>query len=128
VPPTVGTNTVPPTVGTNTVPPTVGTNTVVTNTELDVVDFTNPPKKMLRFDENDHTMSVDHREEIIHAPKNIDRLEQISDQRNEQRKLDEDDEDDEKIKIAGDVDLKLDNIELDIIDMNVPNLQNVPMI
>jgi hypothetical protein len=89
------------------------------NNRLDVVDFAQKTPKNLRFDENDHSMSVDNREELISAPKNIDRLEQISEARNVQRKIDEQDEDDEdRIRISGDVNLELDNIELDIIDMN----------
>jgi hypothetical protein len=86
---------------------------------LDVIDFSKKLPKSLRFDENDHSISVDNREELISAPKNIDRLEQISEERNVQRKIDEQDDDDDKIQISGDVNLELDNIELDIIDMNI---------
>ena len=45
---------------------------------------------------------------VVEAPKSLDRLEQISKERNEQRKLDEaefEDDDDEPLKIMGDVNL-----------------------
>ena len=57
----------------------------------------------------------------INAPKDIQRLEEISAERNEQRKLEEaeydDDEDDyEKINILGDTELKLDSMDVHDLD------------
>ena len=62
--------------------------------------------------------------EKVDAPKTIERLEEISTMRNEQRKLeemeDDDYDDDEKIKIFSDS-----PVSLDILDVN--NLSNRPI-
>ena len=62
--------------------------------------------------------------EMINAPKTVERLEEISTMRNEQRKLeemeDDDYDDDEKIKIFNDS-----TISLDILDVN--NISNRPI-
>ena len=59
--------------------------------------------------------------EKIEAPKTLERLEKIAHEQNEKRKAeeaeyDEDEDDDEKIKIFGDVDLNLDNIDVHNLD------------
>ena len=80
--------------------------------------------KHLRFNDFDKGISIDNREEIIPASKSIDRLEQISEERNQQRKLDEmedDDDDDDKIKISDDA-----NVDLGILD--IEEITNMPMI
>ena len=61
----------------------------------------------------------------IEAPKSIDRLEQISDERNEQRKLeeqyddDEDDDENDTIKIHGDADVPLTNLDVHEVGTNL---------
>ena len=58
----------------------------------------------------------------IDAPKSIDRLEQISEERNLQRKLEEeeDDEDQERVNIHMDDDVVLDDVfDLDKLGMNM---------
>ena len=51
----------------------------------------------------------------VNAPKTVERLEQISKEQNEKRKLEEaeeDDDDEEKITIMGDTSIKLDNLDI----------------
>ena len=77
-------------------------------------------KATLSFNDTDNVLDLGTNEsKEVNAPKNIERLEKISKEQNEKRKLEEaeeDDDDDEKITIMGDTDIKLDN--LDIHDIN----------
>ena len=76
----------------------------------------NPIVNRLTFDDVDHAITEDGQEEKIIAPKTIDRLEEISVERNLQRKLeeeDDDDSDDERLKISEDV-----SIDLGFTDLN----------
>jgi hypothetical protein len=76
----------------------------------------NDKKQGISFNDNDSVMSRDNKEEIVNAPKTIERLEQISNMRNDERKLEDDADDDDddnsfKIKIGGDVEkLSLDSL------------------
>ena len=68
----------------------------------------------LEFNDYDSVLEKDDSVETVAAPKTIERLETISTERNLQRKLEEEEDDDERIKIG--TDIALDN--LDIMDMN----------
>lgn len=77
----------------------------------------------LSFNNNDSVLDMGTNEsKQINAPKDIQRLEKISVERNEQRKLeeaeygDEDDDEYEKINIMGDIELKLDSIDVHDLD------------
>jgi len=61
----------------------------------------------IKFNDVDSAISIDNKEEKINAPKTEERLEQISMQRHETRKLeeDDDDDDDDRIKIGEKVSL-----------------------
>ena len=75
-----------------------------------------PIVNRLTFDDVDHAITEDGQEEKINAPKTIERLEEISVERNIQRKLeeeDDDDGDDERLKISEDV-----SIDLGFTDLN----------
>jgi len=65
----------------------------------------------LTFNDYDSVLDSDNKEEKINAPKSIERLEEISTERAIQRKLEEDDDLDDKIKIH------TDNISLDSLDV-----------
>ena len=68
----------------------------------------------LKFNDVDSVMDNNNREEFISAPKSLDRLEEISKLRNEQRKMDEDDDDD-VLKIS-DQDVELGSLDIHVID------------
>ena len=71
----------------------------------------------LKFNDNDSAMSADNKEEIISAPKTIERLEEISDARYNQRKMEaEMEEDEDRIKIS-DQSVSL----TDCVDLNAPS-------
>lgn len=70
----------------------------------------------LKFNDNDVAISTDNEEEVINAPKTIERLEEISDARYQQRKLEaEEEEDEDRIKISD----QSVNI-MDCVDLNDP--------
>jgi hypothetical protein len=72
----------------------------------------------LTFNDYDSVLDSNNKEEKINAPKTIERLEEISTERAIQRKLEEDDDLDDKIKIHTD-NISLDT--LDVFDMNKTN-------
>jgi hypothetical protein len=76
----------------------------------------------LSFNDIDYARDENNNEIKVEAPKDIDRLEEISEMRNEQRRLEteeDDDEDNPRLKIA-DEDVKLDEL-LDIHNIDTPN-------
>ena len=66
------------------------------------------PSTSLSFSDTDMAINTDKQIESIHAPKTIERLEEIS----SQRALDHDDDDDDRIEILSD------SVKLDILDVN----------
>ena len=69
----------------------------------------------LKFNDIDSVMNKNGKEELIEAPKTIERLEEISTLRNIQRKMKEEDEEDEKIKIS-DEEVSTDKLDIQIIN------------
>lgn len=80
--------------------------------EKEVVPITN-----IKFNDVDTAMSHSGEEETVRAPKTIERLEEISTLRNNQRKEDEDEDESDKLTIGGELDLGA----LDVQDMNPPS-------
>ena len=76
----------------------------------------------LKFNDIDSAMGKNGKEEMISAPKTIERLEEISTLRNMQRKMEED-EDDEKLKIS-DEEVSLGSLDIHII--NTPEVKFEP--
>jgi len=77
----------------------------------------------LSFNDNDYIKDENNNEIIVEAPKNIERLEEISNYRNEQRKLENEDDDDDdygssRIKILDE------NIQLGDLDIHNIDVQN----
>ncbi len=79
----------------------------------------------LSFNDTDYTRDENNNETTVEAPKNLDRLEQISFERNAQRKLETDDDDDgdSRLKIM-DEDIKLDS--LDVHNIEEPDINLIP--
>lgn len=82
----------------------------------------------LSFNNVDMAIDLNNKEEQIVAPKDIERLESISNIRNEQRKLETDDDDDDnnsnsRIHITNDA-VKLDN--LDVHDIEPQSIEIIP--
>lgn len=75
----------------------------------------------LSFDNTDRKIDINGDEEQVSAPKNIDRLEQISDERNEQRKLEEeeDDTDEEDVIKIHDAPLSLNALDINDISTGI---------
>jgi hypothetical protein len=77
----------------------------------------------LKFNDVDTAMGKNGKEEIINAPKTIERLEEISALRNMQRKMEEEEDDDDKLKISTE-DISLDSLDIHII--NPPEVKLEP--
>jgi hypothetical protein len=76
----------------------------------------------LKFNDMDKVLDKNNNEQIVNAPKTIERLEEISALRNMQRKMEED-EDDEKITILNE-DVQLDNLDVHVIGTPSIKLDN----
>ena len=74
----------------------------------------------LKFNDVDSVMGKNGKEELVEAPKTIERLEEISTLRNMQRRMEEE-EDDEKLKISNE------EISLDSLDIHVINPPEVKL-
>ena len=95
--------------------------------DLNIEPLERDNNERLKFDNMDRAISVDNIMEEINAPKTEERLEQISKERNEARKLEEmedDDENEDKITIGEKVNLE----DMDIHELDKPKeLSNVPL-
>ena len=82
---------------------------------------------IVSFNDKDKALGLNTPQEIV-APKTIERLEQISQIRNEQRKAEEADEDEEKIRIHSEgPSLKLDALDVQVLDDSLA-LKNPPIL
>jgi len=94
----------------------------VTKPETQSIFEGNEGNVSLKFNDVDSAMGKNGKEEMIRAPKTIERLEEISTLRNMQRKMEED-EDDEKLKIS-DEEVSLGNLDIHVI--NPPEVRLEP--
>ncbi len=74
-------------------------------------------KKELKFSDKDNAITVDNESLVIDAPKDVDTLQKIAEQRNIQRKLEEDED---KLKISEEV------VTIDVEDLN-PKIEKEPV-
>ena len=109
---------------------TVNSSDVIDETPLEIAPLEKgdefEKKESIKFDDVDRAVDLDNKIEEIIAPKTEERLEQISNERNEARKLEEmeDDDDDDKITIGEKINLT----ELDVHDLEKPKeLNKVPI-
>lgn len=87
----------------------------------------NDMDSVLNFDKTSNDVKKNYIEQVS-APKTIDRLEEISAMRNEQRKLEDEDDYDEPLKIFDDgPSLKLDALDVQILDDNL-ELKKPPLL
>jgi len=91
------------------------------NTELDRI----PNVNTIQFNDIDKAISLDKMEEDINAPKNIERLEEISNLRNLQRKQEEEEEEEEQVNVK----LKIldENVDLSTLDVHVINPPDIQL-
>jgi hypothetical protein len=80
----------------------------------------------LTFNDTDYTRDLNNNDSNVNAPKTIERLEELSDYRNKQRKLECDDDDDDVIKLKiSDQDINLDYFDINNIDEPETNLPDL---
>lgn len=76
---------------------------------LNIMDDIQTPRS-LKFNDKDEAMTSSGKVETIDAPKNIERLEKISEESFARRKAEEEEDDEDNLNIGGDVMLELDDI------------------
>lgn len=90
---------------------------------------TSKPSSRLSFNDKDSVLDMGtNKSKEISAPKTIKRLEKISKEQNEKRKLEEaeeDDDDDETLKIMDDTNIKLDTLDIHSLDKEVKLEPNI---
>ena len=106
---------------------TTVTSSLPPNTETKTMK--NSPPTRITFNNNDSVLDMGtNKSKEISAPKTIERLEQISKEQNEKRKLEEaEEDDDEKIRIMDDTTIKLDTLDIHSLDKEIklePNILN----
>ena len=88
------------------------------------IEEINKPEASLKFNDLDMVRDTNNKEEMISAPKTLERLEKLSNLRNTQRKLEEQDDDDEnsnvKLQIY-DQPIELSNLDVHVI--NPPEIE-----
>jgi hypothetical protein len=114
------------------------TSSILNTGESLTSDIIKSPRASISFNNNDHVVKYEANDKpniitpmsssLVSAPKTVERLEKISHDRNVQRKLEEDEEDDEeKMKIFGDSPLSLDALDVQVLD-NSLSLNNAPIL
>jgi len=108
----------------------LGATTIESDKEKDVIPDVVPSIRnideeptitRLTFNDFDSAIDMDNKEELVNAPKTIERLEQISTERAFQRKLEEEEEEmEDRIKISTDT---IDLNDLGIMDLEGNSLQ-----
>jgi hypothetical protein len=93
-------------------------------TSISTVSESSKPDSMLKFSDMDSFIDTNNREEIKNAPKDIERLEEISNMRYEQRKL-EMENDDDKLQIS-DQDINLSDFDIHSFDEPAPSASSIP--
>jgi len=103
------------------------TNNDIVKPENNKNNYDDADEQNVKISFNDVDLVKDefNKEQQVVAPKTVDRLEQLSEQRSNQRKLESNDSDDEieKIRILDDT-VELDNLDVHII--NEPELETLP--
>lgn len=110
--------------------PAPPSTTPISSHSTAIVPVLNKPNA-ISFNNTDSAISVDKREEQINAPKTVERLEAISNERHEQAKLDAamDDDDEDKIKIFDDAPIKMNVQDLTPITLNdTPDLGDIQIL
>jgi hypothetical protein len=92
----------------------------LTTTKTDIISesIDNNKSSGLKFNDVDTVLDNDNKEQLVEAPKTLERLEEISVMRNKQRKLEEqeeNDDDNDKLKISNE-NVVIDELDIHIID------------
>ena len=85
---------------------------------------TTEPLPQITFNDEDKVRDINNKEEIQNVPKTIENLEHISKQRNEERKLEEENDEDDFQPISIKNDAVIDDIQLDFEDLSIPQNTN----
>lgn len=89
--------------------------------------YSEPSGTKLKFDDNDHYLDTNNNKSSVNAPKTIDRLEEISNIRANQRRIEQENDDndnDERITISNN-DISLDNLDIQHISLDMDELPDL---
>lgn len=89
--------------------------------------YSEPSGTKLKFDDNDHYLDTNNNQSSVNAPKTIDRLEEISNIRANQRRIEQENDDndnDERITISNN-DISLDNLDIQHISLDMDELPDL---
>jgi hypothetical protein len=89
--------------------------------------YSEPCGTKLKFDDNDHYLDTNNNKSSVNAPKTIDRLEEISNIRANQRRIEQENDDndnDERITISNN-DISLDNLDIQHISLDIDELPDL---
>ena len=81
----------------------------------------------MKFDDNDHYLDTNNNQSSVNAPKTIDRLEEISNIRANQRRIEQENDDndnDERITISNN-DISLDNLDIQHFSLDMDELPDL---
>ena len=81
----------------------------------------------MKFDDNDHYLDTNNNQSSVNAPKTIDRLEEISNIRANQRRIEQENDDndnDDRITISNN-DISLDNLDIQHISLDIDELPDL---
>jgi hypothetical protein len=78
----------------------------------------------LKFDDNDHYLDTNNNQSTVNAPKTIDRLEEISNIRANQRRVENENDDNERITISNN-EISLDNLDIQHISLDMDELPDL---
>lgn len=86
--------------------------------------FESIKRDSISFSDNDHLMSVDKQEEIKFAPKDVEHLDQLSSQRHQERKLNEESDDEDSLIISDEIP------SIDVLDISdlTPKIEEDPIV
>jgi len=102
-----------------------GTRPTLSQQPSDYSSYMGHSKTSLKFDDNDHYVDTNNQKSSVNAPKTFDRLEEISNMRANQRKMQEDsDDDDERITISTN-EISLDNLDIQQIPIESDELPDL---
>ena len=89
--------------------------------------YSEPSGTKLKFDDNDHYLDTNNNQSSVNAPKTIDRLEEISNIRANQRRIEQENDDndnDERITISNN-DISLDNLGIQHFSLDMDELPDL---
>lgn len=95
-------------------------------TETVATDSNSNNETKIKFNDMDSVRDLNNKEQLVNAPKDISTLEEISNLRNDQRKLQEEDDDDDNLN-GGRLTISDEHVDLNSLDLHIINANPLQM-